>query len=131
MTAATVENGVVTADGTTAKAGDSVTLTVTPSQGYRIVWVEVNGTTLVPTAGEYGFVMPSGDCEIAALFEAAGSGTEQPPVATDVNDMSELKDITESVKSMQIAVTVIVFVTAVILMFAAAVLFKKRGVKRD
>ena len=61
-----MEHGTVTADKTEAKAGVTVTLTVTPDEGYSLVAIYVNGTELEGTT----FEMPAEDVTITATFAA-------------------------------------------------------------
>ena len=63
-----LKNGTVTPDKGEAHYGDSITLTVTPDEGYRLVAgsLKYNGTTL---AGN-GFTMPAADVTITAEFES-------------------------------------------------------------
>ena len=68
------ENGTVTADKQTANMGETVTLTITPNEGYEFDQLTVmNGTTQVAveitTEGKYIFVMPAGNVEISATFK--------------------------------------------------------------
>ena len=68
------ENGTVTADKATANMGETVTLTITPNEGYEFDQLTVmNGTTQVAveitTEGKYIFVMPAGNVEISATFK--------------------------------------------------------------
>ena len=69
------ENGTVTADKQTANMGETVTLTITPNEGYEFDQLTVmNGTTQVAveitTEGKYIFVMPAGNVEISATYKA-------------------------------------------------------------
>ena len=61
------ENGTVTADKEDAKAGDTVTLTPTPDEGYEFKGWEVEPDNVVIT--DNSFVMPDGDVTIKAVFE--------------------------------------------------------------
>ena len=61
--------GTVTADKQTAREGETVTLTVTPSNNnYEVISVTVNGTTLEPNNGVYSFEMPASAVEVIATF---------------------------------------------------------------
>ena len=69
------ENGTVTADKETANMGETVTLTITPNEGYEFDQLTVmNGTTQVAveitTEGKYTFVMPAGNVEVSATYKA-------------------------------------------------------------
>ncbi|MBQ7229772.1 MAG: S-layer homology domain-containing protein [Oscillospiraceae bacterium] len=60
------EGGTVTADKAEAAEGETVTLTVTPDEGYSLVAIYVNGTELEGTT----FEMPAEDVTITATFAA-------------------------------------------------------------
>ena len=69
------ENGTVTADKATANMGETVTLTITPNEGYEFdQLIVMNGTTQVAveitTEGKYTFVMPAGNVEVSATYKA-------------------------------------------------------------
>lgn len=69
------ESGTVIADKATANMGESVTLTITPNEGYEFDQLTVmNGTTQVAveitTEGKYTFVMPAGNVEVSATYKA-------------------------------------------------------------
>lgn len=68
ITIAETANGTVVADKQSAGAGDSITLTVTPEQGYMLVSLKVNGTDIQEQDGKYMFTMPAGAAEITAEF---------------------------------------------------------------
>lgn len=52
-----------------AKAGDVVTLAVTPADGYEISDVKVNGNIIDEIYGDYEFTMPDGLAEITVDFK--------------------------------------------------------------
>lgn len=64
-----IVNGVVTADKTEAKAGESVTLTVSPATGYELDVLKVDGATVTATNGKYTFTMPAKDVSVTATFK--------------------------------------------------------------
>ncbi len=72
VTVAEVENGSVSTDVQTAKFGDTVTVTVTPAEGYLIETVTVNGNALEANEGVYTYTVSAEDTEIAvaATFKA-------------------------------------------------------------
>jgi hypothetical protein len=80
-----MSNGTVTADKTSAAAGETVTLTVAPSDGYQLKAdsLKVNDGTVALSQGEndsdgkatYTFTMPDGNVTVTAEFE-----TVVPPV---------------------------------------------------
>ncbi len=63
--------GSVTTDKDTAAANESVTLTVTPENGYRLKTLTINGTDVAAqvTNNTYTFSMPNEDVEVSATFE--------------------------------------------------------------
>ncbi len=73
---ATMTNGSVSANNTTPSAGDTVTLTVTPTAGYKLDTLTVTGssgavtTTTVTTGVVYRFTMPSTGVTVNATFVA-------------------------------------------------------------
>ncbi|MBC8560258.1 InlB B-repeat-containing protein [Fumia xinanensis] len=62
-------NGTVSSDKQTAAKGETVTLTVTPANGYLVKSVKVNGSTVEAVGGVYSFVMPAKDVNVEAVFE--------------------------------------------------------------
>lgn len=83
VTAATVDNGTVTANPTTAVAGKEITVTVSAKEGYKLTAGSLKATytdadnnnqpiTLKDgtDANTYTFTMPAGDVAITAAFEA-------------------------------------------------------------
>ena len=82
-----IENGTVVADPTSAKAGDEVTLTNTPAEGYEFVSYSVTGKTIdeavIVTDGK--FTMPADDVTVSAEFKAVDpSGDEEVALAADM-----------------------------------------------
>ena len=60
------EGGIATADKTTASAGETITLTATPSSGYYFVeWKVVSGTVSIQNNK---FTMPAENVEVQAVF---------------------------------------------------------------
>ena len=66
ITVDTAENGTVTANKTSAAAGETITLTVSPAEGYELDTLTVNGTAISGTS----FEMPAADATVAATFKA-------------------------------------------------------------
>ena len=64
ITIAATENGTVTADKTKAAEGETVTLTITPAQGFELVALNFNGEALDGNT----FSMPANAVEITAEF---------------------------------------------------------------
>lgn len=73
--------GTVAADKTSAKYGETVTLTVTPETGFTIKTVKYNDTTITANEGVYSFTMPACDVTVSAEFEGKPFGitTEVSP----------------------------------------------------
>lgn len=65
----TPNNGTVTADVATEKAGATVPLTVTPNVGYVVDYVKYNDTTITPVNGVYSFTMPAENVAVTAIFK--------------------------------------------------------------
>ena len=66
-------NGAVTSDKTTAAAGETVTLTVTPASGYELNTLKVNNGDVTVTevsTNKYTFTMPAKAVTVAATFKA-------------------------------------------------------------
>ncbi len=74
VSASTASNGNVTLDKSTAKKGDTVTITVTPDAGYeldKLTVTDAKGNTLTVTDkgnGKYTFTMPDGKVTITPAF---------------------------------------------------------------
>lgn len=75
ITVGASENGTVTADKETAKAGETVTLSVATSEGYELNSLTVTGTsskvvdTTKTTDGTYTFTMPDEAVNVTATFK--------------------------------------------------------------
>lgn len=69
VTVEAAENGTVTADKDTATYGETVTLTVTPDNGYSVSSVSVNGEAISAVSGEYSFEMPAEGVTVTAAFD--------------------------------------------------------------
>ena len=76
VTCAKAENGEVKATwaskgdkGYRTPIGETVTLTVTPNSGYKVVDVQVDGVSLNAVEGVYSFVMPAKEVTVSATFE--------------------------------------------------------------
>ena len=91
------ENGTVIADKATANMGETVTLTITPDEGYELDQLTImNGTTQVAvtitTEGNHTFVMPANSVVISTLFkETSGTGVHDA-TATDILPRKVLRD---------------------------------------
>ena len=75
ITVGASENGTVTADKETAKAGETVTLSVAAAEGYELDALTVAGTsskvvdTTKTTDGTYTFTMPGEEVKVTATFK--------------------------------------------------------------
>ena len=93
ITIADSEDGAVTSSHTAAKKGDTVTLTVTPEDGYELADLTVTdfwGKDVALTDngdGTYSFTMPGSQVEIEASFTQAGEPEPEPELPfTDVTE---------------------------------------------
>ena len=100
-----ITNGTLASDKTTGvHVNDTVTLTPTPADGYKIKSVSYtpeggSATVVTPTAGVYSFTMPAANVTVTAEFEAEtytihfvvdGSTTDQAYKTTDTTAISAL-----------------------------------------
>ena len=99
------EYGKVAVDLTKAKAGETVTVTVTPDEGYEVSKVFVNGTEIKANEdGTYSFAIPASDVKVSAEFEkvqinnpeAGGHETETGIVVEDNKGTKEVTLTTEA-----------------------------------
>ncbi len=68
-----IENGTVTVDPAEAAEGETVTITATPADGYKLESVSVkNGEDDVEVAEDNTFTMPAGNVTVSATFVTAG-----------------------------------------------------------
>ncbi len=75
ITITPTEHGTVTSDKPTARYGETVTLTITPAEGYAFEQLTVlDGETDIPVStpaeGTYTFTMPAADVVVSATFKA-------------------------------------------------------------
>lgn len=76
ITKASTSNGsfTVTSDSgaeiTSANYGDTVTVTPTPADGYKLDSVKYNDTTISANDGKYSFTMPAGNVTVSVTFKA-------------------------------------------------------------
>lgn len=59
------EHGTITASAESARAGDTITLTATPEDGYELTAYTVNGDAIEGDS----FTMPEGDVSVSAVFD--------------------------------------------------------------
>lgn len=110
----TITNGTVTANPTSAAAGDTITLTVTPATDYELDKLTVtygdSNTTVTTTAGEnntYTFTMPAGAVAVSATFKSTKveitgvtvtiDGTEYSSANTSATSPAKIKPDTNSI----------------------------------
>lgn len=110
VSASTASNGKVSLDKSTAKKGDTVTVTVTPDAGYRLDKLTVtdkNGNVLKLTDkgdGKYSFTMPDGKVEVKAVFAKKVETSPFGDVSTDAYyykavQWAQEKGITDGISS--------------------------------
>ncbi|MBR1803834.1 MAG: Ig-like domain-containing protein [Muribaculaceae bacterium] len=92
ITVAEAENGTVEADKTEAEEGETVTLTVTPAEGYELATLTVMEGENEVDVVENTFTMPAGNVTVTATF------TEIPPVESAVNFTAQMENGTMTVK---------------------------------
>lgn len=63
-----IQNGGVSANKTTAAEGETVTLIISPAEGYKIDAVKYNDTVINPVDGQYTFSMPASNVTVTATF---------------------------------------------------------------
>ena len=104
------ENGKVSLNKSTAKKGDTVTVTVTPDAGYQLDKLTVtdkNGNVLKLTDkgdGKYSFTMPDGKVEVKAVFAKEVKTSPFGDVSTDAYyykavQWAQEKGITDGISS--------------------------------
>jgi hypothetical protein len=76
-----ISNGTVTTDKQTAHIGDTVTLTITPSDGYKLDSISASGVTLNGSGTTRTFTMPAADVNVTASFVTIKIGTKNRPNA--------------------------------------------------
>ena len=106
LIASTIENGVVTADVNRAGPGDTVTLEVTPDEGYllkpgSLKYTPEGGSAVALSAVPYTFIMPGADVEISAEFKeisyrVINTADELFAFAADVNAGNDCYGVTVS-----------------------------------
>ena len=110
VSASPASNGKVSLDKSTAKKGDTVTVTVTPDAGYQLDKLTVtdkNGNVLKLTDkgdGKYSFTMPDGKVEVKAVFAKKVETSPFGDVSTDAYyykavQWAQEKGITDGISS--------------------------------
>ena len=90
VSASTASNGKVSLDKSTAKKGDTVTVTVTPDAGYqldKLTVTDAKGNTVEVTDkgnGKFSFVMPEGKVTVTPTFVADNGGQTESKSFSDV-----------------------------------------------
>ena len=90
VSASTASNGKVSLDKSTAKKGDTVTVTVTPDAGYqldKLTVTDVKGKTVDVTKksdGKFSFVMPEGKVTVTPTFVADNGNQTESKSYSDV-----------------------------------------------
>jgi hypothetical protein len=75
-----ISGGRVTADRTVSAAGETVTLTLTPEQGYGLLEVSATGASLSGTGNTRTFVMPARDVTVSASFRKSQAQSDKEAV---------------------------------------------------
>ena len=70
ITTNNIQNGTVTPSKTTAHIGDSITVSIAPSEGYTVSSVKMNGSDITVSNNQATFQMPAKDVTITASFTA-------------------------------------------------------------
>ena len=90
VSASTASNGKVSLDKSTAKKGDTVTITVTPDTGYelgKLTVTDAKGNTIDVTNlsnGKFSFVMPEGKVTVTPTFVADNGNQTESKSYSDV-----------------------------------------------
>lgn len=79
VTVAECENGTVTSDKTEAAEGETVTLTVTPADGYELSVLKVNDSETEVSEGSASFAMPAENVTVTAEFKKTGGSEDDNP----------------------------------------------------
>ena len=93
VTVSGIEHGTVTPDKAQAVEGDTVTLMVTPEEGYQVSEVKVNGEVIESNNGVYPFTMPAANVTVNATFEPIPSTAPTLPTATATQSASPAKGV--------------------------------------
>lgn len=86
------ENATVTVDKTSAAIGETVTVTVTPKNGYVIVAVEVNGKEIEAVSGVYSFAVAT-DSVVSVVVR---DGSEPEPTTKEIELTTDSMELTKS-----------------------------------
>ena len=82
-----IENGTVEADVSEAEEGDTVTLTITPNEGYALKTLTVDGEDVTEnvTDNKYTFLMPAAEVVVTATFAQVYSVTRSVYAGYTIN----------------------------------------------
>ena len=84
------DNGTISVDKSEAKAGDKITVTATPNDGYLLKSVSMNGAVLEKDSnGQYSFVMPNADVTVFGEFIKAETDTDIPWIPIEPSEPVE------------------------------------------
>ena len=101
VSASTASNGKVTMDKSSAKKGDTVTITVTPDAGYelgKLTVTDAKGNTIATTKkddNKYTFTMPDGKVTVTPTFTKIA---EEKPSASNYVDVASSAWYADAVK---------------------------------
>lgn len=84
------DNGTISVDKSEAKAGDKITVTATPNDGYLLKSVSMNGTVLEKDSnGQYSFLMTNADVTVSAEFIKDETDTDIPWIPIEPSEPVE------------------------------------------
>ena len=102
-----IQNGTVTADKTTAAAGETITVTTTPAEGYEldtITAVDASGASITVTEGK--FTMPAANVTVTATFKAVAPTTYTVTVADDIENGTVTASASQAEEGEEITLTI-------------------------
>ena len=84
------DNGTISVDKSEAKAGDKITVTATPNDGYLLKSVSMNGTVLEKDSnGQYSFIMTNADVTVSGEFIKDETDTDIPWIPIEPSEPIE------------------------------------------
>lgn len=84
------DNGTISVDKSEAKAGDKITVTATPNDGYLLKSVSMNGTVLEKDSNvQYSFIMTNADVTVSAEFIKDETDTDIPWIPIEPSEPVE------------------------------------------
>lgn len=81
-----VENGTITVDKESAIAGETITLTIAPENGFELESLTINGEAATVTGNTYTFTMPAENVTITVIFKEEEPSEPEKPVIPDYPD---------------------------------------------